>query len=522
MVSLVIDSALSTNARRKQTSRGISLPPPVGGLNYIDELSNMDARDALILDNIFPLASFVELRRGYESHATGMGAGKTIKSLMEWAGPSSRKLKAAVDGKIYDVTVSGAVGAAELSGLTVDQWQHVNFKTAGGAFLVMCNGTDAVRNYDGTTWTSPSITGSGLTSANLINVAVFKSRLWFVEKNSTNAWFLPVNSIAGAATQQDLGAQFTLGGSLIAIGSISQDSGDGIDDFLVFVSSRGQFAVYQGTDPTSANSWALIGTYRVGYPIGYRCLTDVGGDLGILNADGVVSSFQAMKNDRSTAQRMAITNKIQKLISDYTYTYANRDGWSSIVYPKNNQVIFNIPLSTTRFIQLVMNTDTGAWCRFTNINAFCWSLLGDDLYFGDANGTVWLADTGYQDNGGAITGELKTAWNYVGSRGNNKFFNMVRPVIQVTGSPSVLFAYDVDFNNTTPTGTINPSGQAATVWGSALWGSAIWDGALAINTEWYSPGTIGYCGSAHLIVTSNNNRFILNSLDIQVLPGGPI
>jgi hypothetical protein len=39
------------NARRQQISRGFSLPPPIGGLNARDALSNMDPKDALILNN---------------------------------------------------------------------------------------------------------------------------------------------------------------------------------------------------------------------------------------------------------------------------------------------------------------------------------------------------------------------------------------------------------------------------------------------------------------------------------------
>ena len=147
-----------------------------------------------------------------------MGSSNTIETLMEWAGPSSRKLKAAVNGNIYDVTSAGAVGAAEVTGISENMWQWCNFVTsAGTTYLVACNGTDAVRNYDGSSWTSPSITASGTSSANFIQVCPFKNRLWFVEKNTTNAWYLSTNSISGTANKQSLGAQFSLGGSLVAI-----------------------------------------------------------------------------------------------------------------------------------------------------------------------------------------------------------------------------------------------------------------------------------------------------------------
>lgn len=501
---------------------GASIPPSVGGLNYRDELANMDARDATLLDNIFPGPNYVSLRQGYAIWATGMGAGNSIKTLMEWSGPSAKKLKAGVNGKIYDVSVAGAVGAAEVSGLSVDEWQFVNFTTSGGAFLVACNGTDAVRNYDGTTWTSPSISASGSSSANFIGVAIHKTRLWFIEKNTLNAWYMPVVSIAGTATKFSLGGLFKYGGSLQAIGTLSQDAGDGIDDYLVLMTSRGEFAVYQGTDPSNANTWALVGVFYIGYPIGFRSFVKVGGDLGVICADGVLSIIQSMKSDRATAQRSAITNKIQNLFNDYIANFKTLGGWLPIVYPKGNWALFNIPMSGTQFIQLVMNTITGAWCSFSNMTAYTWGLLGDDIYFGGVNGTVYKADTGFQDNGGVITGNSKTAWNYFGVRGTQKLFTLCRPVIQTNGAPSILFNLNVDFQDVAPTGTIAAAAPSNSAWGSATWNAGVWGGNFTLVTNWNSPQSLGYCAAVRMTITSNGASVITNSYDVQMQKGGAL
>jgi len=42
-----------------------SLPAPVGGWNARDSLANMESTDAVILDNLFPTVSSVNLRGGY-------------------------------------------------------------------------------------------------------------------------------------------------------------------------------------------------------------------------------------------------------------------------------------------------------------------------------------------------------------------------------------------------------------------------------------------------------------------------
>lgn len=517
-MSLVEDFPLQNNAAKRQTARGFSVPPSVGGLNARDELANMDERDALILENFFPEPSYLSLRRGYAVHASGMTG--TIESLMEWAGPAARKLKAAVGTNIYDVTSAGAVGAAEVTTLTNARWQWVNFKTSGGSFLVIANGADSVRNYDGTNWTTPVITN--VTSSTLINVVAFKNRLWFVQADTTLAWYLPVNSIAGAAASLDLGPLFKLGGKLVAIGTMAQDAGDGPDDYLCFLSSQGEIAIYQGTDPSSATTWAIAGTYRVGFPIGNRPILDVGGDLAIITSDGVVSVVKMMQVDRSVAENAAITSKIQNLFNASVRAYGSNFGWQGIVYPKSTAVYFNIPISATVYQQYVMNTITGAWCTFVNMNGACWGLLSDNLYFGGTDGKVYKADTGAQDNGGTITANLKTAWNYFKSRGINKLFTYYRPVIQTNGAPSITLAMNTDFNDFAPSGPIVIGGSGASLWDSAQWDTGVWAGDQTLSVNWENPQALGYCGSIRLRAVSNGQNLIINSFDIQAQPGGPI
>ncbi|MEQ1672141.1 MAG: hypothetical protein ABL893_14885, partial [Hyphomicrobium sp.] len=188
---------LRDNRAKTSTSRTRWLEAPVAGWNAKNDLSDMEDGDAIVLDNMITTEMGVKLREGYTSWLTG--AGGQIQSLMEYAGiDGSVELFAANATDIYDATSQGAVGAAVQTGLGSGKWQHSMFSTAGGNFLVAANGVDSVRNYDGTTWTTPAITN--VTSANLITVTVHQSRLWFCEKNTLKIWYLPATSIAGAAT----------------------------------------------------------------------------------------------------------------------------------------------------------------------------------------------------------------------------------------------------------------------------------------------------------------------------------
>lgn len=493
-----------------------NFPAAVGGLNKRDGLADMDDKDALILENLIPRPSWVELRNGYASFSTGMTG--AVRSLMEWAGPSSRKLFAVNAGNIYDVSAGGAVGAADVSGLNSSDFQWINFATSGGNFLLAVSGSDAPQNYNGTAWaTTPAITG--VTAADLIYVSQWKSRLWFVEKNSKNAWYLPVNSIGGAATKLDLGSQFKMGGFLVAISSVSTDAGDGLDDFIAFLSDQGEVVIYQGTDPSSATTFALKTRIIIGAPVsGRRMMFQVGGDCAVISIDGVVSLIKMMNLDRSVATRESITNKIQELFNQYARDYRTNYGWQGQIYPLGSYVLFNIPKSSTEYVQLVMNTETGSWCTFTNQNGICWSLYNDGLYFGGTDGVVYKADSTRMDNGSSIQWDYQSAWSQFGSIGRVKIFQEGASLIASNGSPAILLAMNTDFVDQYPTGTITSSTQGNSLWGIAQWGIGVWGGIRSI-LRWFSFGAVGTWGSIRMRGIGNGILIRINSFTVTIEQG---
>ena len=130
--------------RRGQVSQTITVPAPVAGWNARDSIADMKPTDAVRLDNLYCTPYDVFLRSGYSNYATGMTG--TINSLMSYSPPTgTAKLFAAVGANVYDVTSGGVVGAAVISTRTSDKWQHVNFGTAGGNFLIAVNGADKLQ-----------------------------------------------------------------------------------------------------------------------------------------------------------------------------------------------------------------------------------------------------------------------------------------------------------------------------------------------------------------------------------------
>lgn len=73
------------------------------------------------------------------------------------------------------------------------------------------NGVDAPWDYDGTTWTATAWTGP--TKANLIQAAVYNTRLFAVEVNTCKFWYAAANAVTGAMTAFDLANVARSGGT---------------------------------------------------------------------------------------------------------------------------------------------------------------------------------------------------------------------------------------------------------------------------------------------------------------------
>lgn len=495
---------------------GKTIPAPYKGWDASSPLEDMDPAAAIILDNWFPEPAFVRFRGGHAEHASGLGAGP-VESLMAYHGPgATEKMFGARGASIFDVSGAGAVGAAVVSGLTNARWQHINFTTPGGSFLVIVNGADAPRNYDGTSWTTPSITG--ITATQAVHVNAHKNRIWFVLINSTKAAYLPVSSIAGAASTFDLGPFMTRGGYLVAMGTWTMDSGWGPDDFAVFITSKGQVIVYAGNNPADANDWALKGVYNLGPPIGRRCLEKVGGDLALVTIDGVVSLSQAIAQDRSVAEKAAITARIQRAMNEAAKTAKGNFGWQFSAYAKGTAAILNVPVTeNTLAHQYVMNTLTGAWCRYTGQNAACWEIFQDRLFMGGLNGQVFEADKGSRDNGSLIVGDLKTAFNHLGQRGSNKRFAMIRALMRSDGQAIPQLTLNTDYRDFAPATVASPFVSSGARWNSFNWNDGtLWGGSIFTLADWISVNDEGYCAAVRMrMAPQNENQAAAITLEVN-------
>lgn len=506
---------------RRAVSRTASIAAPVGGLNARDAIAGMPETDAVVMDNWFPDVAGVSLRAGSADWSTGYPA--PVETLMGYKSGATSKLFAAAGTAIYDATNGGTVGAAVVSGVTNARWQRTLFGTPGGMFLMAVNGADSLRRYDGTTWlalngaSTPAITG--VATSLLIQVNVFKQRLWFVEKDSMRVWYLPVDSVSGALVSIDFGSRFKLGGTMLFMTTITINNSYGIDDYAAFITSEGEVAVYKGIDPANAATWSLVGIFRIGRPIGVRSYFKLAGDVIMITADGFVSLEKTALLDRNEKQT-AISDKIVNAATADTSTYRANFGWEGIVHPLNNKLIFNVPTSTTTSYQYVMNQINNSWCRFLGWNANCFELLNDVLYYGGATAVV-KADTGTNDNGAAIIADCLPAYSYFRVRGQKRF-TMCRPILSCTIQPVANLELYTDFN-TTPVGNsiLLFQDSSGPRWGATLWNRVLWrPGTPRQYADWYSLSGTGFAASLRFRVEAKNVTLAWSSTDVVYEPGG--
>jgi hypothetical protein len=490
---------MKANRARQQVVRSGVVQAPTGGWDASSPLAAMPKDRAVELTNWFPQPGYIEVRRGCDYQAWDLVSDTTpVVSLMPWAGQASTgKLFAGAGSIIYDVTTEG-IGVSSDTGWTSTQFQWANFVNTGATYLYIVNGTDAPKHYNGTTWTAPSLTGA--TPANMININVHKKRIWFVEKNTTKSWYLATDAISGALTSFELGSLFKQGGYLMAMGTWTRDGGSGSDDYAVFISSRGEAAVYQGTDPANANTWALVGVFQVPAPIGRRCFVNYGADLALLTIEGVFPCSQLFSVDQSQARGVALTQNIQTAFNEAARTNKDLFGWSMCVYPKGTRFIVNVPNTEfTDSAQYIMNTLTGAWTKFEGQHANVWCVFRDRLFYGGNDGAVYEADVGSADVATPITAVAQCAYQAFSSPGTLKHFTALQALITSSGGSQPSMGISVDFQETTDMSTQSSVGATGiALYDVAEWDDALWNASIQQTNNWVSIPALGRFASVKI------------------------
>lgn len=380
---------------------------------------------------------------------------------------------------------------------------------------------------DGTvTWAyTPAI--SGVDPDDIAFVTVWKNRIWLVKKDSQTAYYLPTNSLFGAANSFHFGPQFKYGGHLVGLWSWTIDGGAGVDDMLVAISSAGDLVVYQGTDPSSASTFEIKAVWNVGaVPAGRRIATDYGGDLLILSFLGVVPLSKVLSGASFQDTEIYATRKIATTLGRLMTERSTASGWDIKIHPEDKSLVVLTPQPAGEDPeQWVMALSPRGWTQHTGVPMACAEAWKGKFYFGTSDGRVCIND-GDVDNNGisssanvvAIEAALITSSQNLGNA-RQKVLQQVKPMFQTNGTTpqfAVESRYDFDVSEPGSIQFVTPTGSG--IWDVSSWDVGIWGSGVGRAGEWRGVSGVG-TNVAIALRVSSKARWTLVGFDAQFTQG---
>jgi hypothetical protein len=391
-----------------------------------------------------------------------------------------------MDWTFVEVHVVAAVTFGTQTGMAGYGVSHA-VVTAGGHFLLYADEANGLYKYTESTDTWAAVTDiTGVNEADIRFVAVFKNRVWLLEKDSQKAWYLDAGAISGAATQFPFtaGGSFRHGGHIVGLYNWTYDGGAGIDDALVAISSGGDILVYQGTNPAVAADFGLKGVWFCGgVPAGRRIATDYGGELLIMSILGVLPLSKLVLGASIEDAALYATEKIGPYFNLKASTNKALKNWSIHIHPTDNALLITVPTAPdTATEQLAMAFGGKAWGVYRDLPIFSAGVWDGQMYFGTTDGRICIND-GYVDGVELADPSAYTpvSWSVLTAfrsleNASHKQIRMVQPtILSQTPNPTVGVTAKYDFDISEPAAPVG-TGPLNGTWGTAEWDEDVWGG----------------------------------------------
>ena len=487
---------------KAQSNRTVRYPAPVRGVDTRQALGSGQLDSCVYTYNLVPSERGMTVRKGYREHAIGLPSG--VHTIIPFDGADSLgigdKLFVVTKEGIWDVTIKGdpPISMLTFASTTADAgygpFTHYT-NDAGVETLFYADSVNGLFAYDTVldTWAQAAgITGPVIENVRFI--VAHKQRLWMIEENSTDAWYLPVGSKAGTATEFFFGSKFKHGGSLEGLFNWTVDGGEGVDDYLVAVSHAGDVIPYKGADPSAASTWGMVGTYFIGeIPEGPFFGSEQGGELYLLSAFGLIGMGDLLQGVdtlalQAGAEGSSRTAKITGILRDEIQASISEPGWGVQSIPsEGGMLITSHTVGSAAPIQYFYNVAIGGWGFWRDVPMTALSSWQSSAYFGTEDGRVMVMDVTVDEalltppteglNGRDIEFSILTHFSAVGQDGLFKRVNMIRPdfVAGLAPTQTTVARYDYDLGEAGLSAIIDPgAGDSSASWGVSLWDVGIW------------------------------------------------
>jgi len=495
-------------ASAAQTAQLAVIPAPTGGLNYRDPISAMSPLDALILTNFIPKQQGVELRKGWKQMTETLT--HSIESVFGYTAPnpSNNKVFVAADGNIYDVTDGNYTAVVLGTGSDADEWWTTQFSTPADTFLLAVSPGAGYWTYSTSSgWVDRTASTTGLPTT-VRTVAVWKQRVWFTAEGDSNVYYLDnVDVVTGPCTSFAMGSTLRNGGYCSALINWTMDAGFSIDDYLIVVGTEGDIGVWEGTDPTSPDTFRLRGVWYVGpVPRHGQYFTPFGGDVMIVSELGLVPMSKLVSGQYSQDQQIGPASKIQSVFAPLVRKQIDQKFFDVFVVPSSDVLVIKMPADAGTYRQFAMNVTTGAWCQFVGMPMRSAAVIGGQLYFGTNDGYTCLGLFGNKDGadelgagGNPIEGEVQPAFQAFNTPAQLKKFGMARPIFIATAQPAVKLVVNTQFLFSTVGGSPYFFEDDTGIWDASVWNGANWVGQNTYQA-WFGTTGLGYYGSLRMKV----------------------
>lgn len=528
-------------------------PAPNKGVDTRAAISDMNLENCIYTFNLVPNDFGMSVRSGYREWCIDLdngGAVGGIRTIMVFDGsvtePSDNRLFVVTNEGIWDCTtfdtpiLTAAVFADPTGNAGHGVYAHYTDQS-GEDFLYYADAVNGLWEYTESTgiWAQATdITGPDETK--IAFVMVHKQRLWMIEQDSTIGWYLPIASNSGQATEFFFGAKFTHGGELIALINWSVDGGNGLDDYLVAVSSAGDVIPYQGADPsivTGVGGWNSRGTYFIGkIPAGRRFFSEFSGELYLLSSFGLIAMSDLLKGvDSRDTSAKSLTFPIASILRQQLFNTSEELGWEPIFIPSRGLLIIDSPRNdvTGKDVQYVMTLSTEGWGFLRDVPSQVFAEWDNRIFFGDADNRVLIMDTP-RDNvlidqndpladGESIKFSLLGAYSNAGSPGRFKRGQMVRAdflsELNISFRSKILYDYQLA---ETFYAIANIQDTDIGAWDIGLWDVAVWGEGVPSNKNKLQ----GTSGMGRVMAVAIQGEAVdsakLMGFDVMWIDGGPV